>query len=242
MDRFFLPRTEWQEDRLALAGEEGHHAVRVMRKKIGDLVEVFDGEGSWARGQITSLEKSSFELEISERGISSPLRPLVRLAVAVPKGKTFDLVIQKAVELGASEILPILTTNTVVQIGGKEAGAKQAKWQRLALEACKQCGQNVLPQVYAPATLNDFLKTNEEGLRVIASLAPGARLLREVLKDAEERPSQVTLLVGPEGDFTIGETEAALASGFHPVTLGDIVLRVDTACFFLLSALRYQYS
>lgn len=123
----------------------------------------------------------------------------------------------------------------------REAEAKRQKWQRIALEACKQCGQNTLPKVALPVPFAEWLRGGiPEGLNIIASLAPGVRPVREVLEAARSRSVRhASLLVGPEGDFTDRETAMALEAGFVPVTLGPIVLRVETAAFFGLAAMRY---
>ncbi|NNC86843.1 MAG: RNA methyltransferase, partial [Akkermansiaceae bacterium] len=164
----------------------------------------------------------------------------VGLCVAIPKGKTMELVVQKAVELGVARIQPLVTERTVVKV--HDAGKKQSKWQRVALEACKQCGQNVLPVVAAPQAVGDWLPGRGEGAAgLVASLAGGAREFRGVLRGFAEPPAAVDLLIGPEGDFTPEEIAAAVAAGFVPVSLGGIVLRVETAALYALSALRYEF-
>ena len=241
MDRFFLSPDGWASEALSLGGEEGHHAVRVMRKKVGDEVELFDGRGRWAKGVVREIGRSVLTVEKVAEGSDEPLFPRVELAVSVPKGKTMDLVVQKAVELGVNGIHPLITSNSVVKVGADEAEEKSAKWQRVALEACKQCGQNFLPEVAPVKRLEDYLSGKREGSKVIASLAPGAVPVRERLESLGDDSREVHLLVGPEGDFTEDETRAALAAGFEPVSLGEIVLRVETACLFLASVIRYRF-
>ena len=123
------------------------------------------------------------------------------------------------------------------------ADGKSDKWRRTALEACKQCGQDSLPVIAEPLAFASWLDpgSRDSGLKLIASLETGSRPLRQVLH-AHPGTRAVTLLVGPEGDFTSGETRDALAAGFLPVSLGAIVLRVETAALFGLSALRYEFS
>ncbi len=149
-----------------------------------------------------------------------------------------DLIVQKSVELGVAAIHPLVTRNTVVQPGD----GKSAKWRRNALEACKQCGQDTLPEIPEPQSFTDWLPTGVSlpGLKLIASLAPGALPMKEILKNHPDTTA-ATLLVGPEGDFSKDETDAALAAGFLPISLGSIVLRVETATLFCVSALRYEF-
>lgn len=241
MDRFFLSPADWTPETLQLMGEEGHHAVRVMRKKLGDRIEVFDGQGRWARGEVCAVERAGLSMTREEDGVSQPMTPQVFLAVAIPKGKTMDLIVQKAVELGVNRVQPLVTRNSVVKINEKDAVEKSQKWQRVALEASKQCGQNFLPVVAPVCSLDGFLGSEIEGARVIASLAPGARPARELLESLSPSVARVTFLVGPEGDFSPDEVEKSLGCDFAPVTLGEIVLRVETACLFLASAARYRF-
>ena len=241
MDRFFLSPADWGPERLSLAGEEGHHAVRVMRKKAGDHIEVFDGHGRWARGEVATVERAGLTLLIEEEGYSRPLLPEVVLAVAIPKGKTMDLIVQKVVELGMAGVQPLVTTNSVVKIGEKDSVEKSQKWQRVALEACKQCGQNFLPLVEPVKTFSSYLAEERKGATIIASLASGAIPVRERMEALPDDCSRLTFLVGPEGDFTPEEIAGALAADFAPVSLGKIVLRVETACLFLASAARYRF-
>ena len=164
--------------------------------------------------------------------------PAITLAQAIPKGKNMDFIVQKSVELGVAAIQPLVTRNTVVQPGE----GKSDKWRRTALEACKQCGQDTLPEIAEPLPFDRWieLQADVRGLKLIASLATGAMPMRAVLRDFPAT-REATLLVGPEGDFSPEETAAALAVGFLPVSLGSIILRVETATIFCLSALRYEF-
>src|SRR5210317_765806 len=134
MDRFFVNPEEWDEERIVLRGDEAHHCLRVMRKVVGDRVELFDGEGRWAEGELVEASGREATLSVREHGVQEALRPGLILMVAIPKGKTMDLVVQKAVELGVAEIRPLVTERTVVRVDRKDGVRKQEKWQRIALE------------------------------------------------------------------------------------------------------------
>ena len=224
-----------------LTGDEARHAAQVLRLRRGDSVTVFDGRGRSAKAEIADVSKSELRLVLGETKIRPALSPEICLAQAVPKGKTMDLIVQKAVELGVNSIQPLITRHTVVQVDGEDASKKAAKWQRVALEACKQCGQDLLPEVAPPTDFATWIGQANADLKIVASLFPGARPLREILREAPV-PRKVVLLVGPEGDFSPQEGADALAAGFLPATLGSIVLRAETAAFFGISALRYEYS
>lgn len=240
MDRFYVAPGGWGEMRLT--GEEAHHCVRVMRKGVGDALMVFDGEGRWAEGVIDTVTGGEVWIRLCREGCDDVPRPRVGLCVAVPKGKNMELIVQKAVELGVAEIQPLVTERTVVRLGGRDLARKREKWQRVALEACKQCGQNVLPQVREPAGFAAWLSVRNAVVPgLMASLADGAGGFREVLEGCASVPPAVEMLIGPEGDFTEGETAAALEAGFRPVTLGNIVLRVETAALYCVGALRFWW-
>lgn len=242
MLRFHLPPESWSAlPHAVLRGEEAKHAAQVMRVRRGDAITVFDGLGRSALAAVGEVSKHEIHLTLSEIREAAPLRPRICLAQAVPKGKTMDLIVQKAVELGVTAIQPLITRRTVVQVAEDDADRKSGKWQRVALEACKQCGQDLIPEVAAAADYSTWLGRAGEGLKVIASLYPGALPLKEILRAAGS-PESVTLLVGPEGDFTPEEAAAAVAAGFQPATLGPIILRAETAAFFAVSALRYEFT
>ena len=237
MARFHLSPEAWQENP-ALTGDEARHLSQVLRMKPGDSIIVFDGHGRRAEAEILSVSRDRVSLRLAETHPSRPPLPAIVLAQAIPKGKNMDLIVQKSVELGVASIQPLVTRYTVVQPGD----GKSEKWRRNALEACKQCGQDTLPEIAEPLAFDRWLTTQADapGLKLIASLAPGARPFRTVLRE-NPGTTQATLLVGPEGDFSAEETTAALAAGFLPVSLGSIVLRVETATLFCLSALRYEF-
>ncbi len=237
MPRFYLPPDSWQAS-ATLTGDEARHLSQVLRMKPGDAVTVFDGLGRCAVGEILSVSRDRVPLRLGEISPTQSPLPAITLAQAIPKGKNMDLIVQKSVELGVAAIQPLVTRHTVVQPGD----GKSEKWRRNALEACKQCGQNTLPQIAEPLTFDRWIAIQAAvpGLKLIASLTAGALPLREILRQ-HPATSAVTLLVGPEGDFSQEETTAALASGFLPVSLGSIVLRVETATLFCISALRYEF-
>ena len=237
MSRFYLPSDFWLTEPV-LSGDEARHLSQVLRTKAGEMITVFDGAGRRASAEVLSVSRDKVSLKIGEIFPSQIPLPTITLAQAIPKGKNMDLIVQKSVELGVAVIQPLITRYTVVHPGE----GKSEKWRRNALEACKQCGQNTLPGIAEPLAFDRWISTQSSvpGLKLIASLAEGALPLREALRQ-HAGTTEVTLLVGPEGDFSAEETTAALAAGFLPVSLGAIVLRVETATIFCLSALRYEF-
>ena len=189
MARFFLPPSEWAAPAWELRGDEAHHAAKVLRLQQGDSCIVFDGCGRAAHAVVAEPPRSSGVLLVpGEECPPSPPVAHLTLCQAVPKGANMDLIIQKSVELGVSAIVPLVTDRTIVRLNAREAEAKRQKWQRIALEACKQCGQNTLPKVALPVPFAEWLRGGiTDGLNIIASLATGVRPVREVLGAARCR-------------------------------------------------------
>ena len=245
MHRFFLPAEALLSESPTLVGDEAHHCLNVVRHGVGDKIVVFDGRGHEATAEIVSATKREAMLRVLQRTKSAPIACRLTLAQAVPKGKNMDLIIEKAVELGAAAIVPLLSDRTVVQLDAKEAAAKRAKWQTVALEACKQCGQNWLPEVAAPVSPKAFFEQHRPtGLLLIASLQSDSRPIKPTLAayaaEHGKPPTEVTILVGPEGDFTPAELGLAKSNGCAPVTLGPIILRTETAAIYCLSVLGHE--
>ena len=240
MDRFFLSPDEWG-DAPALVGEEAHHCGRVMRKQVGNYIVIFDGWGREGEARITSVSRSEVELEIVSTTDGGALKPQIEIAVGLPKGKTFDLILQKAVEMGVSRIQRLVCEQGNVRFKEGEGESKCEKWQRVVLEACKQCGQNHLPEVAVPLNLESYLKEVQPGFpRFVGALTPGARSFRSLLEGISD-PGRVVLLIGPEGDFSSDEYAEILEADFAPVSLGELVLRTETAVFAMVAAVRYQF-
>jgi 16S rRNA (uracil1498-N3)-methyltransferase len=253
--RFYIAADNWDPDALILAGAEAHHARDVLRLKHGDKVVVFNGRGREITAEIVDLVRhgtdspgrgrDELRLRKLTESATPPLRRRIGLGQAIPKGKNMELIVQKAVELGAAEIFPLISARTIVELDLKEARQKQCKWQTTAIEAAKQCGQNWLPQIHMPRTMKDFFSdVTGFDLRLIGSLQPGALSLKKILAEfaAEHRhlPESPLMLVGPEGDFTPAELALARSHGCRPITLGPIILRVETAAIYCLSVLSYE--
>jgi 16S rRNA (uracil1498-N3)-methyltransferase len=245
MHRFYISPENWNPDALSLSGAEAHHVRDVLRMKRGDRAVLFNGRGREITAEIVDLSGDEVRLRRLQETETPPLRCRITLGQAIPKGKNMDLIVQKAVEIGAAEIAPLISERTIVDLGPKEAEHKRTKWQQIAIEAAKQCGQNWLPQVHAPRKLKDFFShAGSFDLRLIGSLQPDAIHLKKILADYSDqhrdRPKNVLMLVGPEGDFTPAELALAKTNSCLPITLGPIILRVETAAIYCLSVLSYE--
>ncbi len=245
MHRFYLSPNEWNADAPALSGAELHHARDVLRLERGDKVVVFNGQGRELTGEIIDSAGDAIRLRKLHEAQTPPLRCRITLGQAIPKGKNMDLIVQKAVELGAAGIVPLISDRTIVRLSEDDAAAKRTKWHAVAIEAAKQCGQNWLPEVHTPRSVAEFFAdAAANDLRLIGSLQSDAMPLKKILLEFSREhsglPASVLMLIGPEGDFTPAELSLARSHGCRPITLGPIILRVETAALYCLSVLCYE--
>jgi 16S rRNA (uracil1498-N3)-methyltransferase len=238
MHRFFLPNLQQP----TLSAAEAHHALHVLRLKVGDTLNVFDGRGHEAQARIAEVAKDSVHLAILQQSSTAVLPCRITLAQAIPK-KSMDLIVEKATELGVARIVPLVSERSVVKLD--EDSKKLDRWRDIALEACKQCGNNWLPEIQSPQKTRDFLSSlPKHDLKLIGSLQSDAKRLKSILSDASmrQRPDALTvlILIGPEGDFTPAELTLAKSAGCLPLSLGPLVLRADTAAIYALSILHHE--
>ena len=246
MHRFYLPPEQTRNSELSLTEGDAHHAIQVLRVRSGERVVVLDGAGQELLCEVRAVDRRRITLAVRQRNVSAALPYQLTLLQAIPKGKTMEAIVQKATELGAHRIIPILSERTVTQIADESDGASKAnKWRATAIEAIKQCGSAWLPQVELPLSPGAFLARAEKfELMLIASLQPDSRHPREYLHNFHTElgrmPRSVCVWVGPEGDFTPAETHAVKSSGALPITLGPLILRSETAAIYCLSVLNYE--
>ena len=243
MPRFHCAEPLGSGQTLALPAGPARH-VQVLRLQPGDRITLFNGEGGEFEAVVARMGRSDVDVQIgAHRALEREARRRVHLAVGMPANERMDWLVEKATELGAASIQPLLAERSVLKPKGERAARKQAHWQGIAIAACEQCGRNRVPTVHAPVDLAAWLGrlpalaappptadgSREE--RWMLSLAPQAQRLPQPADSA----GAVILLSGPEGGLTPAEEAAARAAGFLPVTLGERVLRAETAPLAALS-------
>jgi 16S rRNA (uracil1498-N3)-methyltransferase len=246
MHRFYLPPAACQSPTLSLTKAEAHHALHVLRVRIPEPAVVLDGAGNEYRCAVTGTGRNHVTLAIRERLAHAQPAPGLTLVQAVTKSRSMESIVQKATELGAQRIVPLITERSVPQYGAADAARKAERWRDIAIEALKQCATPWLPTIDPPLALREFLARHEPfELMLLASLEPGAQPTRTVLAGERLRqpggPATVAVWIGPEGDFSAGEAEAIRAAGARPITLGPLTLRSETAAIYCLSVLRYEF-
>jgi 16S rRNA (uracil1498-N3)-methyltransferase len=245
MHRFYLRPDQCLGPALWLTDGEAHHAQHVLRVRRGVQVTVLDGAGREFLCEVQDCARDGVRLAILESRTHTPPACPITLIQSLPKGKIIETIIQKATELGVARVVPLITERVVSQFEEKDAARKRAKLQSVAVEAIKQCGSAWLPQIETPMILNQFLARGEPfELPLIASLQGDGKPPQEYFRTFQarhgRRPQSACVWVGPEGDFTPAETAAIKTGGALPITLGRLVLRVETAAIYCLSILRYE--
>jgi 16S rRNA (uracil1498-N3)-methyltransferase len=245
MHHFYLPPEHCLGPILLLSGREGHHARHVLRLRRGERVRVLDGQGQKLECEVEEPASDHLGLKLLERRSVAPLPYQITLVQAIPKGKLIESIIQKAAELGAFRIVPLLTERTVTRVNEADASDKVAKWRLVAIEAIKQCGSAWLPRVETPLSVEQFLSQRKEvDLALVGSLQGDARHPRTYFEDFKHqqrrKPKSVSVAIGPEGDFTTKELAALETAGAQPIGLGSLVLRTETAAVYCLSIINYE--
>lgn len=245
MHRFYLPPEQCRDTDPVLEGREAHHALHVLRVRGGERVIVLDGAGHELDCEVTNAGRDVLQLAVRERRSSPPLPCQITLLQAIPKGKLFESIIQRATELGTARIVPILSEHVIKHVDDEDAARKTEKWQQVAVESIKQSGATWLPKVELPVTPKQFIARQEKfELPLIASLLEKRRNLREYFQEFQTKhkrlPASACVWIGPEGDFSKDEVEAIVNSGALPITLGRLVLRVETATTYCLSVLNHE--
>lgn len=224
---------------IALDPQEGKHLARVLRARPGEPVEVLDGRGTVTQATFLGEQGKTARLRVLSTRRHPQPRPAITLLQGIPKGKTFDSILRQSAEIGAARIVPMITERTEVKLSGDRAENKAGHWQAILREAGKQSGNPWFPELADAADLARALQA-AKGLRIVASLEEGSVPLVQSLQRAEP-PTEVTLAVGPEGDFSQREYQALREAGFQPVRLGHPVLKCDTAALYVLSVVDNCY-
>jgi len=228
-----------------LRDSDAHHAVDVLRVKLEERVIVLDGAGHEFLCQVRGLKNDAVRLAVLQKTDAASLPYRVTLLQGVPKGKTFEHILQKATELGTYRIVPLLSARAIPQIEEDATDKKIRKWQLIAIEAIKQCGSPWLPIIESPTAPENFLNRGEPfDLALIASLQPGSPHPRKHFDhfraEQQRQPGSIAIWIGPEGDFTPAEIHSIQGTGALPMTLGKVILRSDTAAVYSLSVVNYE--
>ena len=236
MHRFYCVNADFTGKQFTLTDrDELHHLRNVLRLKKNDLLMIFDGKGAEAQGMIVSVTKQQAVIQIQSIHQHKLREPKIILACALPKKSKFELIIEKATELGADEIIPLITHRTEIKLTGERLNKKQLRFQTIAANAAKQCQRATVSLIHPATEFSEAIhQLTETTTAIIPSLTKNTKNLFDVFQKLKT-PHAISFLIGPEGDFTPEEYQLAHKAGCIPVSLGETVLRVETAAICSLS-------
>lgn len=232
MPRFFIQPVAG--DRATVTGDDAHHLSRVLRVRTGEKITLCDGVGTDYHCEVENLDSNTVTVRILERtpSVAEPTTA-VTLYQGLPKSEKMDLIVQKAVEIGAARIVPVAMARSIVRLKADEGSKKQARWQKIAAEAAGQSGRGIIPMVETPISFSKAVAEMCDGL-AIAFYEGGGKPLSDIVNTDT---TAVSFLVGPEGGFEPAEIEQLQAAGVHIATLGKRILRCETAPLVALSVI-----
>ena len=239
MRRFFIPPEQLLGPDTYLQGDEARHLLQVLRMKVGDQVMLFDNSNQEYQGRIRSISGGKVHFEILGRQTvirESPIQIILALPLIRPQ--PFEWILQKGTELGVVTFRPFYSAHSRRNFEKAEMESRMKRWQKIIVEAAKQCERNVLPRLYPAVSFTDILDQEQEALRII----PYEEEFSRTLKDLERQPSSlnsVLALIGPEGGFHQDEVQEAQEKGFVPISLGPRTLRSETAALALICLFQF---
>ena len=240
---FFAQKEFIYGDKIEIVGDDAFHIARSLRMAAGDRISVADGEGAVYECTLSEIRDERCVCDILEKNPAKTESPMeTTLYMAYPKGDKLEVVIQKAVELGAYRIVPFESERCIKKPSADKLDKKLERLNRIAKEAAKQCGRARIPVVLAPMSFNDMVKSAAKSeLPLFCYECESTRSLAQVLEEFSKPPRTVSVTVGCEGGFSEREAMAAISGGLISVGLGPRILRCETAPSYALSALSFHF-
>lgn len=240
MPQFFVRKNAIKDGWATLEGEEAHHARAVCRLKVGDPIRVFDGEGRGLEGRIEGVSRRTVGVKISVEHHEPDGHGInVVLGQSLVPRDAMDWIVEKATELGAGEIIPVVSERSIVKLGAVKRSSKRSHWQRLALSACKQCGRLILPKIHEVTPLRELARGAEHYDLVLLTDPDGDAFSIEEYSRLVREAKNILAIVGPEGGYSKGEVKEWTDRGAKRVSLGLKTLRSETAALYVLGILRF---
>lgn len=239
--RFYISPENISDNSIVITQPEYHHIVNVIRYKKGNAVCLFDGKGNEYLGDISYIDKSNKVVKVEIRDIhrgEAVDRPMI-LIQSLIKGSKMDFIIQKATEIGVTNIFPVRTEYSVVKLDAKKENSKLAKWNRIMQESAKQCSRVRLPILNRVLNLDEVLNTLDRvDTKIICTIQDIGMDLRKI---PDKNSKSLAVAVGPEGGFSEREIKLAQDKNWIPMCVGNIILRAETAAIAMLSVLSYKF-
>ncbi|MCK5214731.1 MAG: 16S rRNA (uracil(1498)-N(3))-methyltransferase [Candidatus Omnitrophica bacterium] len=239
MHRFYLPKESFNQPTIQLNDRaEIHHLKNVLRLKKGAAVTIFNGEGKEAEGRIISISSEAVSIDILTVKTIPFSETILSLACAIPKKAKFETIIEKCTELGVNEIIPLITKRTEIHLDAARRQKKASRYQAVAINAARQSKRLSVPAIHPITDFPTAIKMlRKDSLAIIPHLDGERKELPSVI-NANPKCKRINFFIGPEGDFTLAEVNLAKKAGCIPASLGNTVLKVDTAAIYVIAAGR----
>ena len=241
MPNFFIKNSQIKDNRIEITGELLKHLRDSLRIKIGERIVFVDEDKNRYLVAVTHAGKDSITGNIIDKTVLIRKHGVsINLVQAIPKGPKFDYIIQKSTELGVSAITPVISERCVVRPEKEQAQAKLLRWRRIALEAAQQSNRRDVPEIKTPVTFTEFLTSyGKVDLKILLWEGEKEHGIKDILKNTKDVKS-VAVVIGPEGGFSENEVKIAVEKGFTSVSLGESILRTETAPIVILSIILYE--
>lgn len=238
MHRFFCPGSNITKNKIIIDDkEELHHIKDVLRLKEEDKISIFDGRGNEYIGPIQELSNKAIVVRVKEKLSSKDTGINITVACAIPKGRKMDDIVDKLTQLGVYRIIPLKTQRMIIDLDEKKEQSRHRRWEKIVISAAKQSKRKTLSVIDSIQDIRNILSNASNfDLKIIPTLSGKTRPLKDILR--QNRYKDILIIIGPEGDFTPGEVNLAKRAGCIPVSLGKLVLRVDTAAIAVTSFIR----
>jgi len=241
LPNFFIKNSQIKDDRIEVTGDLLKHLLGSLRIKIGERIVFVDEDKNRYLVAVTHAGKDSITGNIIDKTVLIRKHGVsINLVQAIPKGPKFDYIIQKSTELGVSAITPVISERCVVRPEKEQAQAKLLRWRRIALEAAQQSNRRDVPEIKTPVTFTEFLTSyGKVDLKILLWEGEKEHGIKDILKNTKDVKS-VAVVIGPEGGFSENEVKIAVEKGFTSVSLGESILRTETAPIVILSIILYE--
>lgn len=234
MQRYFVE--EKLDDQFTLSKADSYHILKVMRMTLGEKVEIVS-KGKTYISEITCLAPMVKAKVLEEWNENSELPISVTIVQSLVKEQKMDFILQKITELGASALIPLMTERSIVKMHGKE-NKKTSRWQKIVKEASEQSKRTKIPEVLDVISVSELSRIEGYDVKLLCTVRENTKNLKKLLSNIREG-AKIIVVIGPEGGFTTEEEETLIQGGFETVSLGNSVLRTETASLFIMSVVRY---
>lgn len=242
MRRFFVSPEELKKETVILKDDEFHHLKNVCRLEEGERIELLDGQGHVALSLIKNIDKKQALIEVQETKKLPPLaEPHIEIILSLPRFQTMDEIIQKSVELGVKKIIPVLSDRSFLKKPSSDLKAKIERWNKIGLSACKQSGRAWPMEITQAVEIEKLLEEKSSIPSLFLYEGEAAQDIHAALAKLT-KPRGIRVYIGAEGGFSPREVELFQAAGMLPITLGDLVLRVETACIAATAVIKYHFN